>query len=505
MILWVTFLLLAVTSARARMNVLFLVSDDMRPELSIFEGPDFPSPVHPPMHSPNLDALARRSLLLKRAHVQQAVCSPSRSSLLTGRRPDTTHVYNLQDYWRVVGGNFTTIPQYFKENGYRTIGSGKIFHPGHASDNNDPISWTDPYFEAGTEANAFVYKDKVSWMNVPMDLLKNNSLQDTQNADFAIKMIREAAPQARSGERPFFIAQGFHKPHLPFVAPQMFFDMYPESSISLPANPYAPDKMPDIAWSSYGELRNYVDIAKLNASGDINSTLPNDVILGLRRAYYSALSYTDYELGRVVKELENQGLANNTIISFWGDHGWQLGEHGEWCKHTDFEIATHAPMMVHVPGLTDNGIMTEELTEFVDLFPTLVEAAGLTALDLCPENSTNVLVCSEGNSLVPLMKDPASPNWKKTVFSQYPRSADNGHQMGYSMTTAKYRYTEWVKFDMKPLYKPDWNKVYGVELYDHIKDPEENYNLAYNSAEKKLVSELRKELHAGWRAARPRT
>ncbi|XP_046381445.2 iduronate 2-sulfatase-like [Haliotis rufescens] len=158
--------------------------------------------------------------------------------------------------------------------------------------------------------------------------------------------------------------------------------------------------------------------------------------------------------------------------------------------------------MVHVLGLIDNGIVTEELTEFVDMFPTLVEAAGLPVLDLCPENSTNVLVCSEGNSLVPLMKDPASPNWKKTVFSQYPRSADNGHQMGYSMTTAKYRYTEWVKFDMKPLYKPDWNKVYCVELYDHIKDPEENYNLAYNSAEKKLVSELRKELHFLLAAAR---
>ncbi|XP_046381440.2 iduronate 2-sulfatase-like [Haliotis rufescens] len=502
----VTFLLLMVTAALALMNVLFLVSDDMRPELSIFKGKDFPSPVHPPIHSPNLDALARRSLLLKRAHVQQAVCSPSRSSLLTGRRPDTTHVYDLQVYWRVVGGNFTTIPQYFKENGYRTIGSGKIFHPGHASNYNDPISWTDPYFEAGQEANAFTNKKHASWFSVPMDLLKNNSLQDTQNADFAINMIREAAPQARSGERPFFIAQGFHKPHLPFVAPQMFFDMYPESSISLPANPYAPDKMPEIAWSNYitTELGKFEDIAKLNASGDINSTLPNDVILKLRRAYYSALSYTDYELGRVVKELENQGLANNTIISFWGDHGWQLGEHGEWCKHTDFEIATHAPMMVHVPGLTDNGIVTEEVTEFVDLFLTLVEAAGLPVLDLCPENSTNVLLCTEGNSLIPLITNPASPNWKKAVFSQYPRNESNGDQMGYSMTTDHYRYTEWVKFNPQPLYRPDWTQVFGVELYDHYQDPEENKNLAYDSAFSALVAQLSKQLHACWRAARPK-
>ncbi|XP_046579959.1 iduronate 2-sulfatase-like [Haliotis rubra] len=500
----VTLLLLAVTAAQARMNVLFLVADDMRPELTIFEGKDFPSPVHPPIHSPNIDALARKSLLLKRAYVQQAVCSPSRSSLLTGRRPDTTHVYDLQAYWRDVGGNFTTIPQYFKEHGYRTIGSGKVFHPGHASNYNDPISWTEPYFEVGGQANKFAIKEHDTWLNVPMDLLKNNSLQDTQNADYAINMIRQAAPQARSGERPFFIAQGFHKPHLPFLAPQMFFDMYPESSINLPPNPYAPDKMPVIAWSNYSELRQFVDIEKLHISGDINTTLPNDVILGLRRAYYSALSYTDYELGRLIQELENQGLDNNTIISFWGDHGWQLGEHGEWCKHTDFDIATHAPMMVHVPGLTDKGIVTEELTEFVDLFPTLVEAAGLPPINLCPENSTNVLVCTEGTSLIPLITNPASPNWKKAVFSQYPRNEYNGDQMGYSMTTDHYRYTEWVKFNLQPVYKPDWTQVFGVELYDHYGDPQENKNLAYDSAYSALVAQFSKQLHAGWRAALPK-
>ncbi|XP_046579953.1 ulvan-active sulfatase-like [Haliotis rubra] len=160
--------------------------------------------------------------------------------------------------------------------------------------------------------------------------------------------------------------------------------------------------------------------------------------------------------------------------------------------------------MVHVPGLTDKGIVTEELTEFVDLFPTLVEAAGLPPINLCPENSTNVLVCTEGTSLIPLITNPASPNWKKAVFSQYPRNEYNGNQTGYSMTTDHYRYTEWVKFNIQPVYKPDWTEVFGVELYDHYGDPEENKNLAYDSAYSALVAQFSKQLHAGWRAALPK-
>ena len=200
----------------ARMNVLFLVADDMRPELGAYYGKDFPSPIHPTMHSPNLDKLASKSLLLKRAYCQQAVCSPSRTSLLTGRRPDTTHVYDLQTYWRKSGGNFTTIPQYFKENGYTSIGMGKIFHPGIASGHDDPISWSAPYFHATIHWET----RENSWKAVPDYELKDKPLVDNQTAEHALGILRQVAPAAKSGEKPFFVAVGFHRPHLPFVFPE---------------------------------------------------------------------------------------------------------------------------------------------------------------------------------------------------------------------------------------------------------------------------------------------
>lgn len=476
----------------SRKNVLFLVSDDMRPELGAYEGPNFPSPVHPNMYTPNLDALAAKSLLLKRAYTQQALCSPSRTALLTGRRPDTTHVYDLFTYFRNVGGNFTTLPEYFKQNGYRSIGIGKIFHPGPGSGFDDPDSWSEPYFHG--VAN-FESRQR-SWLAVPDVLLKDNPLIDRQIADQAISTLRRVALTAKSGEENFFVAVGFHKPHLPFVFPESFMQKYyPLSSIQLPQHPHPPVNMPSIAWFTYGGLREFSDIVALNVTGDINTTLPDRAVLELRRAYYSAVSYIDSLVGRVITELDNLGLANSTIISFFGDHGWQLGEHGEWCKQTNFEIATHAPMMIHVPGLTDAGVETRQLTEFVDLFPTLVEAAGLPSLTLCPENSAHTNVCHEGTSLLPLILNP-NRAIKRAAFSQHPRGPN---VMGYTLRTDQYRYTEWAEFQYTPVYKPDWNKLVGVELYDHLADPDENYNGAYDSKYQDVRMTLSPLLHAGWR------
>ena len=480
--------------SQAKKNVLFIVSDDMRPNINTYEGPDFPAPVHPKMHTPNLDALAARSLLLKKAYVSQAVCSPSRTSLLTGRRPDTTHVYNLHDYFRTVGGNYTTIPEYFKQNGYKSIGMGKVFHPGHASNNDDPPSWTAPYFHAPN----FRFWDtkNVSWKAVDKETRHKMPLPDEQIAEHAIKNIKELA---KTPDQPFFLAAGFHKPHLPFVFPEEFFEYYPEDSIRLPDNPYAPVNMPDVAWHDCTGLRGFKDIHALHTTGAINTTFPDKVVLELRRAYYSALSFTDFLLGEVIKSLEEHGLAENTIISFWGDHGWQLGEHDEWCKQTNFELATHAPMMIHIPGVTDHGIVTEELTEFVDLFPTLVEATGLPPLPLCPEDSTKTELCREGTSLMPLMSN-SRPPWKERVFSQYPRQDE---YMGYTMRTADFRYTEWVDFKFAPNYKPNWDKNVGIELYDHRIDPQENWNHAGEKKYKDIQAQLRQQLRAGWRDALP--
>ena len=479
----------------ARMNVLFLVADDMRPEIRAYQPDDFPTSVHPGMHSYNLNKLASKSLLLKRAYCQQAICSPSRSSLLTGRRPDTTHVYDLETFFRNSGGNFTTIPQYFKNHGYKSIGMGKIFHPGAATGNNDPLSWSEPYFKTrnyGWETHAH------SWAAIPDSHLIHKPLVDQQIASGAIDALTSLAPKAKTGEEPFFLAVGFHKPHLPFVFPESMLHWYPQTSIHLPSNPYVPSNMPRIAYSINSEISVFNDIpASIHV---INSTLPDSKTKELRRAYYSSITYVDGLIGKVLHQLESLGLENNTIVSFIGDHGYQLGEHAKWTKHTNFDIAIHAPMMIRIPGKTDSGIQSRQMTELVDLFPTLVDAAGLHPLRLCPHDSKHVRTCREGSSMMPLIDHPTRP-WKEAAFSQYPRTTHHTKYMGYTVRTDQYRYTEWVKFNAAPTYTPDWTNSIGTELYDHSADPEENHNVAGSSHYTDIQHHLSATLHIGWRGS----
>ena len=494
--------LTSTTVGLGRKNVLFLVADDLRVQLGSYDGPYFASSIHPQMYTPNLDKLAAKSMVLKRAYAQQALCSPSRTSLLTGRRPDTTRVWDLDHYWRNVSGNFTTIPQYFKNHGYTSIGMGKIFHPGAPSGHDDPLSWSRPYWHSKRTAWE---TNKTSWIAVPDHELNHHPLVDKQIANHAVYTLRGLAAKAKSGHthKPWFMAVGFHRPHLPFVFPASMLRHYPENTIHLPDNPYAPVNMPPIAWTNYQELREYSDIKALHATGNVNSTLPDKNVLELRRAYYSAVTWMDSQVGRILNELDMLNLSDNTIISFFGDHGWQLGEHGEWCKHTNFDIATHAPMMIRIPGMTNSGMTTEKLTEFVDLFPTLVEAAGLPKLNICPTDSSHVRQCSEGSSMMPLIRNPNAP-WKDAVFSQFPKHAIHGQKaMGYTITNSEYRFTEWVSVTYEPIYKPDWSTVYRAELYDHIKDPEENHNVADDSGYVHIRQQLSHWLRAGWRGMLP--
>lgn len=486
-------LVLGVHSSRP--NVLFLVVDDMRPQLGCFEGPDFPAQPHPRMHTPNIDALAARSLLLKKAYVQQAICSPSRTSLLTGRRPDTTRVHDFFHYWRNSGGNFTTIPQFFKEHGYLTIGMGKVFHPGRSSGDDDPISWSEKYFHAD---NTYWYRRMHrSWLIVDDDEAAAHPLEDMQIADHAQETLKRVA----GGSKPFFVAAGFHRPHLPFVVPKRFYDLYPLDLISLPKDRYAPREMPEIAWADSGELRLCEDFQTGKWYGGINDTLSDTITRNLRRGYYASVSYTDYLIGEVLSQLDELGLRKNTIISLWGDHGWQLGEHGEWSKCTNFELATRAPMMVSLEGITDQGIQTTALTEFVDLFPSLVELAGLPSIPLCPPVSFSITLCTEGSSFVPLIANPKR-QWKRGAFSQFPRMYMTGDvAMGYSMRTHQYRYTEWVIYDAAT-YTPT-SEIIGRELYDHGADPDENVNVVENEAYEKIVADLHSMLLEGWRKALP--
>ena len=506
-------------------NVLFFAVDDLRPELGTY-GYDM-------IKSPNIDSLASRSIVFERAYCQVAVCSPSRASLLTGRRPDSNHVWQIasDEYWRMTT-NATSLPQYFKEYGYVSIGMGKIFHPGPPSGNDDEkYSWSPeglPYYHAPDTA----HNTYGSWHS--FEGYRDNQLPDGLIADRAVDVLQQLKKNQSNGDsRPFFLAVGFHKPHLPFYAPSKYYDLYPPTQqIELPMNPNAPKGMPDIAFSVWGEMRSYKDIyplfnitkCKQEADAAINSKecqLPESKTRELRRAYYSCISYTDAQIGRVVKELEAQGFADNTIIVMWGDHGWQLGEHNEWCKHTNFEDAVHVPFLIHVPGVTDEGKRSKALVELIDIFPTLTELSGLQTPEICPEGKHNMLTCVEGTSIASLIRNPDQP-WKKAAFSQYPRPAAGlpaipGHPpfsndehgenvMGYTMRTEDFRFTEWVKFD-RTTATPMWSKIWGTELYDHSQPStffnDENVNLANNPDMKDKVEELRGMLHANWRAAIP--
>ena len=504
-------------------NVLFFAVDDLRPEFGAY-GSSI-------VKSPNLDALASKSMVFEHAYCQIAVCSPSRASLLTGRRPDTNHVWEISkdEYWRDYT-NATSIPQYFKENGYVSIGMGKIFHPGAPSGNDDrAYSWSLPYYHAPLSSKVW-YSGGPAWMSY--EGYEDNQLPDGQVADNAISTLQAIKQNRSKGDNtPFFLAVGFYKPHLPFRAPSKYYDLYPPAhQIEPPKNPDVPTGFPPIARAlveimSYGDIKAfYPNMTKCLT--DVQASLygkecriPEDYSRVLRRAYYSCVSFTDTNIGKVIDELEKLGLANNTIIVLWADHGWQLGEHNHWCKHTNFEDATHVPFMIRVPGVTDKGMRSSALVELIDIFPTITELAGLDVPPMCTQDSKQ-LTCVEGTSLTPLLKTP-DQQWKKAAFSQYPRPScgmqqipnepafDNEHGenvMGYTIRVDQYRFIEWYRFN-RTTATPNWTDIWGTELYDHIEPTvffnDENVNMANDPDKQDLVKELRKTLQAGWRAALP--
>lgn len=460
------------------------------------------------MSTPNLDALMGDSLTLTKSHVQVAVCGPSRASLMFGRRPDTTHVYDLYNNAREVGcKDCLTIPGLFKEAGYFTVGVGKLFHDGHASNGMDPQSWSRPDLDAGKnyfvgsdtgEGQCQSHRGSVSWRAVNES--ETGLCQDSQVRQHAITWLRQLTA-GEQGDGPWFLGVGFRKPHLPFVAPQEFFDRYPEEATNLSPNPFAPGDMPKIAYASY-ELQNYGDVKDLGFTGQINETLEDSKARELVRAYQAALSYTDHNIGMVVEELKSLGQWDNTVIVFWGDHGWKLGHHGAWAKHTNWHEDTNSPLMIRVPGKTDGGLRTSAMVEHVDVMATVAEAAGIEAVETCPESQPWLTKrCTEGLSFMPLIEDPGRA-WKSASFSQYQRRKNI---MGYSMTLTDFRFTAWVEFDMKTNttgFEIGCNDC-GLELYDHVADPLENRNLAYLDDYQEIVQQHFEQLRAGWRLALP--
>ncbi len=462
----------------AKPNILFIAVDDLRPELGCY------GTAH--IKSPNIDRLAARGLLFEQAYCQQAVCSPSRTSLMTGLRPDSTKVYDLNTHFRTHVPNVVTLGQHFKTNGYDVIGMGKIYHGGL----NDDPTWTE--YQPVKNVKSYADPESLKLISRKNAIAKEKGLKgkalsraargpvieagdvpDTYYHDGAVaEMGIKTLEQYAGKDKPFFLAVGFLKPHLPFVAPKKYWDLYDPAKIELASNPNRTKNAPEWANTTWGEMRVYEGVP---AKGNVSDELARQ----LRHGYYACVSYTDANVGKLLDALDRLKLTDNTIVILWGDHGWHLGEHSEWCKHTNFELDARVPMIIAAPGTKAIGKRTKALSEFVDIYPTLCDLAGLSKPDHL-----------EGTSAAPLFDNSDRP-WKTAAFSQYPRSK----MMGYSMKTDRYRLTRWLANG-----NPD--TVLGVELYDHQKDPAEDVNVASDPAYADTLKQLTEQAKAGWQGTK---
>ena len=451
-----------VDAATRAPNVLFIAVDDMRPDLGCY-GNDL-------IKSPNIDALARRGTLFTRAYCQQAVCNPSRASAMTGLRPSTLNIYDLPTHFRRRRPDVVTLPQLFKQQGYFTQNIGKIYHnfrqdalPG------DPASWSVPavmhYGSHGQDKAQVEGELPPDLSHVPKCEIRDvpdEAYFDGRIAAMAVESLRDLKPR----QQPFFLAVGFWKPHAHFNAPKKYWDMYERSEIPAAEHPSPPVDVPPIA------LHDSREILRDFKSREGGRPTPDDA-LAMRHGYYAGISYVDAQIGKVIAELDRLDMAKETIIVFWSDHGFHLGEHGLWAKTSNFELDARVPMIICVPG-RPGGQRTDAIVELLDMYPTLADLCGLKA----PAQL-------EGRSLRPVLDHPGAgagdpgARVKDAAFTWHPRPAyppagTKPEAMGYSMRTDRYRYTEWRDFKS--------GDVVARELYDHRDDPGETVNLAGREA-----------------------
>jgi iduronate 2-sulfatase len=477
----------AAAGAAGKPNVLLICVDDLKPLLGCYGSTA--------AATPNIDRLAGRGLLFERAYCNQAVCAPSRNALMTGLRPETIGVYDLATFFRKAAPDAVTVGQHFKSHGYRVESMGKIYHSGHGNEQDEGVSWSVKNWRpsgGGYLLPASQAMQKASRAEAVAKGLTGMQLSqaargpstecaDVADSDYADGMIADEAIRrigeaAKAGAEPFFFGVGFLKPHLAFVAPKRYWDLYAPDRLPMPSVTEPPADSPSYAWPTWGELRKYGDIP---AEGPLDEATTRRLIHG----YYACVSYIDAQIGRLLKALDESGLADRTIIVLWGDHGWHLGDHGFWCKHSNYEQAAHIPLIVSAPALS-RGKRTAALAETVDLYPTLCDLADLPI----PEGL-------DGASLVPVLKNPAA-SVRDAATHVYPR----GDRIGRAVRDARYRMVEW-KVPGAPANTAE------IELYDYEKDPAETKNRAADHpdivARMRAVLAARPEAKPQWKAPRP--
>lgn len=511
-----------------RPNILFIAIDDLRPELGCY-GSDIAI-------SPNIDALAATGLLFNNAYCQEAICSPSRASLMTGARPESIQVIENFTYFREQNPDIITLPQHFWANGYETVYTGKIYHNKEFGDAE--LSWSRKSVAMVNPKVAFGFKlpenQKLQKENAAAMVAKygenalrnglgkgpayefadfpDNEYEDGHNTDLAIATMKDMLE--KNPDKPFFLGLGMKKPHLDWVAPKKYWDLYDEDKIQLAEHVEAPKNGATMGLHASFELRARADIPK-------KGSIEKELALNLKHAYLACVSYVDAQIGRMLSALDEAGVRDNTIIILWSDHGWHLGDMGIWGKATNYEIATRVPLIISTPNMPAaiRGKKTDALVELVDMYPTLCDLAGVSL----PAHL-------EGQSFAPLLSDPGR-DWKKAVFSQFPTPAlrewaanplskgmretsfgplieeveedikaqqgDNWNRelfenrlMGYAMRTNNYRFVVWKDYT-----KPKADPIF-FELYDHQKDPSETINIAAGNPV--LVGELLTQFNKGW-------
>ncbi len=443
-------------AAELRPNVLLICVDDLKPTIACFGDPI--------AITPHIDALAKRGVRFNAAYCNQAVCAPSRNSLMTGLRPQTIGIYDLQTHFRLAVPEAVTLSQHFMNQGYRAQGLGKILHTGHGN-YDDKASWSVPSWRP--KAPSYVLAESLQKMRTDAAGKKRGpateaaDVPDETYADgqIAAEAVERLLAASQEKAQPFFLAVGFLKPHLPFVAPKKYWDLYDPATLPMPAVLVPPQGAPAYAPTGGGELRTYSDIEK-----NVDSATTRHLIHG----YYAATSYTDAQLGKVLDAVERLGLAENTIVALWGDHGWHLGDHGMWCKHTNYEQAARIPLIISAPGGARD-VASQAMVETVDLYPTLAELAGI-----------GPPVGLDGKSFAAVVRQPSSPA-HDYVLHVYPR----GSRLGRAVRNQRYRMVEWKV-------PGDESSSADIELYDYQLDPLETKNLAAEMPE--IVSAMRAEL-----------
>lgn len=452
-----------------RPNVLLILVDDLKPALGCY--------ADSAARTPHIDALAGRGMRFDLAFCNQAVCGPSRFSLMLGSHPTSTGLYELSDNLRAKLPNAVTLPQHFaRHGGYRTESLGKVFHIGHGNP-GDPASFSIPHFKDKVIEYADpaskpdgLTREEAMFQNIKTPPGGMNSLPrgaayespevadetyaDGRVAAETIKRLREAKERREKDGTPFFITAGFVRPHLPFSVPKKYWDLHDPAKLPQPAFEELPEGSPQSAHKRGGEIRNYFPVPDKNDPAPISAGVKRRLIHG----YYASTSYVDAQIGKVTTALTELGLAENTIVVLWGDNGFHLGDHAIWTKHTNYEQANRIPLLITAPGVTTPGSVTRQPAESVDVFPTLTELAGLPS----PAGPQPI----DGISLVPVLHDPAI-RIRDHAFHAYPK----GKNLGRSIRTERYRMVEW-----KPIGGNANQAEY--ELYDYQSDPDETRNLA---------------------------